>query len=109
MSVPSILNTHWDQVDVTQFSLTDYDLLYFTGDLGGGTSDSCLRMARAMWGCDLMDYGGDWGDPDLAVAIDHAGAVGKCASTPSSISGDSGRLAWPGRAAHRRPLSRPQA
>jgi len=44
------LHTHWDNVDVAQFAGTDYDLLYFTGDLGGGTPDSCLRMARAMAG-----------------------------------------------------------
>jgi|GEM_PF-2473262 uncharacterized protein (TIGR04168 family) len=31
----------------------------------------------AMWGCDFKDNGGDWGDPDLAIAIDHARATGK--------------------------------
>ena len=44
------LHTHWDRVDVNQFAGTEYDLLYFTGDLGGGTSESCLRMAREMAG-----------------------------------------------------------
>jgi uncharacterized protein (TIGR04168 family) len=44
------LHTHWDRIDVNQFADTDYDLLYFTGDLGGGTSESCLRMAREMAG-----------------------------------------------------------
>lgn len=44
------LHTHWDEVDVAQFAGLDYDLLYFTGDLGGGTQDSCLRMARGMAG-----------------------------------------------------------
>lgn len=44
------LHTHWDDVDLAQFASTDYDLLFFTGDLGGGTSDSCLRMARAIAG-----------------------------------------------------------
>lgn len=34
-----------DEVDVAQFSRMDYDLLYVTGDLGGGTSESCLRIA----------------------------------------------------------------
>ncbi len=42
------LHTHWDDVDLMQFSQTDYDLLYFTGDLGGGTPDSTLRVARSM-------------------------------------------------------------
>ena len=30
-----------------------------------------------MWGCDFREDGGDWGDPDLADAIDHARASGK--------------------------------
>ncbi len=42
------LHTHWDDVDVRQFDQTDYDLLYFTGDLGGGTPDSTIRIARVM-------------------------------------------------------------
>lgn len=40
------LHTHWDETDVHQIGALDYDLMYFTGDLGGGTSESCLRMAR---------------------------------------------------------------
>ena len=42
------LHTHWDNVDVAHFSRSEYDLLFFTGDLGGGSVDSCLRMARLM-------------------------------------------------------------
>lgn len=42
------LHTHWDEVDLAQFAGSDYDLLYFTGDLGGGTVESSLRMARSM-------------------------------------------------------------
>ncbi|MBP6682169.1 MAG: metallophosphoesterase [Halioglobus sp.] len=42
------LHTHWDDVDVAQFDGSNYDLLFFTGDLGGGTRDSSLRMARVM-------------------------------------------------------------
>lgn len=40
------LHTHWDETDVHQIGALDYDLVYFTGDLGGGTADSSLRMAR---------------------------------------------------------------
>ena len=40
------LHTHWDETDVRQIDALDYDLLFFTGDLGGGTSDSSLRIAR---------------------------------------------------------------
>ena len=42
------LHTHWDDVDLAQFAGADYDLLYFTGDLGGGTPDSTLRVPRAL-------------------------------------------------------------
>jgi uncharacterized protein (TIGR04168 family) len=42
------LHTHWDDVDVAQFGRSDYDLLLFTGDLGGGTRESCLRAAKTM-------------------------------------------------------------
>lgn len=42
------LHTYWDTIDLLQFENTDYDLLFFTGDLGGGTQDSSLRMARLM-------------------------------------------------------------
>jgi uncharacterized protein (TIGR04168 family) len=42
------LHSHWDQADVAHFERTDYDLLLFTGDLGGGTPESSLRMAKVM-------------------------------------------------------------
>jgi len=42
------LHTHWDHVDVAQFDRSDYDLLLFTGDLGGGTAESSLRVAKVM-------------------------------------------------------------
>lgn len=48
LGVVGDLHTHWDGVDLQQFAATDYDLLFFTGDLGGGSKDSSLRMARLM-------------------------------------------------------------
>lgn len=30
-----------------------------------------------IWGCDFLPGAGDWGDPDLRVAIDHARTLGK--------------------------------
>jgi uncharacterized protein (TIGR04168 family) len=42
------LHTYWDEVDVGQFDRSNYDLLYFTGDLGGGSRDSSLRVARVI-------------------------------------------------------------
>lgn len=40
------LHTHWDHVDLAQFSALNYDLLFFIGDLGGGTRESTLTVAR---------------------------------------------------------------
>ena len=40
------LHTHWDDIDVAQLNGSAYDLLFFTGDLGGGTPQSSLRIAR---------------------------------------------------------------
>jgi uncharacterized protein (TIGR04168 family) len=40
------LHTHWDDFDLRDFAQSEYDLVYFTGDLGGGTKDSTLRVAR---------------------------------------------------------------
>ena len=37
--------------------------------LGGAPTD--------IWGCDFKEGGGDWGDPDLEAAIDHARGIGK--------------------------------
>lgn len=44
------LHTHWDEVDVARFNASDYDMLLFTGDLGGGAPGSTLRIARVMSG-----------------------------------------------------------
>ncbi len=46
MGIVGDLHTHWDETDVRQIAARGYDLLFFTGDLGGGTPDSCIRMAR---------------------------------------------------------------
>ncbi len=42
------LHTHIDTVDVQQLNRMDYDLLFFTGDLGGGSTESSLNMARML-------------------------------------------------------------
>jgi uncharacterized protein (TIGR04168 family) len=42
------LHAHFDEVDVAHFSDSDYDLLIFIGDLGGGSRESTLRVARTM-------------------------------------------------------------
>ena len=70
------LHTHWDEVDLAQFSRADYDLLYFTGDLGGGTPDSTLRVARVMAGLRqpalVMPGNNDTGDiHQLAAELAH--------------------------------------
>jgi uncharacterized protein (TIGR04168 family) len=72
LAVIGDLHTHWDDVDVAQFRQSDYDLLFFTGDLGGGTPDSSLRMARAMSGLGrpalVMPGNNDTGDIALLAA-----------------------------------------
>ena len=40
------LHTYWDDVDLIQFADSHYDLLFFTGDLGGGTAGSSLQVAK---------------------------------------------------------------
>lgn len=42
------LHSHWDDVDVLHLGNSDYDLLFFIGDLGGGTRESTLRVARTI-------------------------------------------------------------
>lgn len=39
------LHTHFDAVDIQQLNRLRYDLLFVTGDLGGGSRESCLAMA----------------------------------------------------------------
>lgn len=48
LAIVGDLHTHWDNVDLAHFANSDYDLLFFTGDLGGGTADSSLRIARSL-------------------------------------------------------------
>ena len=48
MGIIGDLHTHWDDVDVHQIGNQGYDLLFFIGDLGGGTPESSLRMARSI-------------------------------------------------------------
>ena len=48
LAIVGDLHTHWDHIDLMQFARSNYDLLYFTGDLGGGTPDSTLRVARSL-------------------------------------------------------------
>ncbi len=40
------LHAYWDEIDVAQIDSLNYDLVFFIGDLGGGTRKSTLRMAR---------------------------------------------------------------
>ena len=49
------------------------DLLFLShnGPLGLGSHSTDL------WGCDFRESGGDWGDPDLRAALEHAEKIGK--------------------------------
>jgi uncharacterized protein (TIGR04168 family) len=66
------LHTYWDSVDLQQFASADHDLLFFTGDLGGGTQESSLRLARSMAQLRqpslVMPGNNDTGDIDLLAA-----------------------------------------
>ncbi|MEM1153673.1 MAG: metallophosphoesterase [Pseudomonadota bacterium] len=42
------LHSHFDEIDVHQLNEQHYDLIFFTGDLGGGAQGSSLHMARIM-------------------------------------------------------------
>ncbi|MEM8563174.1 MAG: metallophosphoesterase [Pseudomonadota bacterium] len=42
------LHSHFDEIDVHQLNEQGYDLIFFTGDLGGGAQGSSLHMARIM-------------------------------------------------------------
>jgi uncharacterized protein (TIGR04168 family) len=74
------LHTHWDAVDVAQFNRANYDLLLFTGDLGGGTPDSSLRIAKEMSHLRtptlVMPGNNDTGDiAELAAELAHQGGM----------------------------------
>ncbi|MFM2419694.1 MAG: hypothetical protein RL385_4417 [Pseudomonadota bacterium] len=42
------LHGHWDDWDARYFSRSPYELLLFTGDLGSGTRDDGVRIARSV-------------------------------------------------------------
>jgi hypothetical protein len=74
------LHTHWDELDVAHFDRSDYDLLLFTGDLGGGSRDSSLRVARMISRLRkptlVMPGNNDTGDiGELAAELAHRGAI----------------------------------
>lgn len=74
------LHTYWDEVDIADFARSEYDLLIFTGDLGGGSRDSSLRVARNLSRLSkpalVMPGNNDIGDIDeLAAELAHRGAI----------------------------------
>ena len=82
MGVVGDLHTHWDEVDLAQFAGADYDLLFFTGDLGGGNPNSSLRMARLLSRLTIptliMPGNNDTCDIDrLAAELNHQRGIGE--------------------------------
>jgi uncharacterized protein (TIGR04168 family) len=70
------LHTHFDDIDVAQFAHSDYDLIFFVGDLGGGTPQSSLRIARTISRLNRKTLGlpgnNDTGDiAELAAELSH--------------------------------------
>jgi uncharacterized protein (TIGR04168 family) len=89
------LHTHWDEVDIAHFDRSEYDLLIFTGDLGGGSRDSSLRVARSLSRLSkpalVMPGNNDVGDiAEFAAELAHRDAIrqfsairqGRAASAP---------------------------
>jgi uncharacterized protein (TIGR04168 family) len=105
------LHTHWDDHDVAYFNGSDYDLLLFTGDLGGGLRDSTLRVARMLSKLVkptlVMPGNNDVGDVrELAAELAHRGAMRRFAAARRGLPGDAGGLDEPavrlcGYSAHR--------
>ena len=84
------LHTHWDEVDVAHFDRSDYDLVFFTGDLGGGTASSSLRIARVMSRLRkqalVMPGNNDTGDiAELAAELTHRRGIRKLAAIRSGL------------------------
>lgn len=76
------LHTHWDDVDVAQFAGSNYDLLFFVGDLGGGTPESTLRVARTIARLNrpalVMPGNNDTGDMSaLAAELSHRAGLNR--------------------------------
>lgn len=76
------LHTHWDNVDLAQFDQAAYDLLYFVGDLGGGTPDSTIRVARSISRLNqptlVMPGNNDtWDINELAAELAHQNGLGQ--------------------------------
>lgn len=42
------LHSHWDDWDLAHFDRSEYDVLLFTGDLGGGTPGSGMNVAKSI-------------------------------------------------------------
>lgn len=82
MGIVGDLHTHFDDVDVHQLANLDYDLLFFTGDLGGGSRDSSLGMARLLSNLDgrvlVMPGNNDTVDiQELAAELTHRKGLNK--------------------------------
>ncbi len=87
------LHSFWDERDVSYFDGTNYHLLYFTGDLGGGTVSSSLRMARVMARLNkhalVMPGNNDTGDIDeLSAELNHRQGIRKLTAIRTGAAAD---------------------
>lgn len=100
------LHTHWDEIDVAHFNSSDYDLLYFIGDLGGGTPESSLRIARMISRLDkptlVMPGNNDTGEIDeLAAELAHRTGVKRLAAIRQGATGAAHSVRLCGYSLHR--------
>jgi uncharacterized protein (TIGR04168 family) len=89
LAVIGDLHTHWDHMDLRQFAQSDYDLLFFTGDLGGGSRDSTLRVARGIGQLEkpalVMPGNNDtWDINELAAELAHQNGLNRLLSITSA-------------------------
>lgn len=91
------LHAHWDDVDVGQLGASDYDLLFFVGDLGGGTRESTLRVARTLsrLGRPTLVLPGNndtWDLDELAAELTHRAGLRELARIRQGEGGPDGPL-----------------
>ncbi|MBV1906416.1 MAG: metallophosphoesterase [Pseudomonadales bacterium] len=106
LAIVGDLHTHWDHIDLAQFARANYDLLYFTGDLGGGTPDSTLRIAQSIAQLNqpalVMPGNNDTGDiHQLAAELTHQNGMNRLLSITKGTENTQNPISLCGYSQHR--------